>query len=110
MAKRTKKTTTTTTTTSNYSLVKFCAFVGLIVAAIAGIVSFILWLLLKIDVTIGWGNKIVSICNLVSRIALFITVWLAAWDYVKHKGKSWRMLYLILLVLSILSFFGLFYF
>lgn len=108
MAKRTKKTTTTTTTTSNYSLVKFCAFVGLIVAVIAGIVSFVLWLLGKIDVSIGWGEKVKSICNLVSRIALFITVWLAAWDYVKHKGKSWRMLYLILLILSILSFFGLF--
>ncbi len=42
-----KKTRTTTTSTSNYSLVKVCAFWGIILAGIAGLISFMLNLLNK---------------------------------------------------------------
>lgn len=45
-----KKKTTTTTTSSNYDIVKFCAFWGLVIAAIAAVVSFILALLGKCGV------------------------------------------------------------
>ncbi|MGN0824615.1 MAG: hypothetical protein ACI4MB_06085 [Candidatus Coproplasma sp.] len=106
MAKR----KTTTSTTSNYSIVKVCAFVGLVLAGVAGLVSFILWLLGKIGVTISWGNRVCSICSLLSQIALFITVWLAAWDYVKYKKKAWRIIYIIFLVLGILGLFGIGFF
>ena len=106
MAKR----KTTTSTTSNYSIVKVCAFVGLVLAGVAGLVSFILWLLDKVGVYITWGNRVCSICSLISQIALFITVWLAAWDYVKYKKKAWRIIYIIFLVLGILGLFGLRFF
>ncbi|MGN0806490.1 MAG: hypothetical protein ACI4MC_05575 [Candidatus Coproplasma sp.] len=109
MAKK-KTTTTTTSTTSNYSIVKVCAFVGLVLAGVAGLISFVLWLLGKIGVTISWGNRACGICNLLSQIALFITVWLAAWDYVKHRKKSWRIIYIVFLVLGILGLFGLNFF
>ncbi len=105
-----KRKTTTTTTSSNYSAVKFCAFVGLIVAGVAGLLSFIFWLLDACGVHIDWSGKVISVCNLISRISLFVTVWLAAWDYVKYKGKTWKIIYVIFLVLGILSFFGLFNF
>ena len=103
MAKR----KTTTSTTSNYSIVKVCAFAGLVLAGVAGLVSFILWLLDKVGVYITWGNRVCGICSLLSQIALFVTVWLAAWDYVKYKKKAWRIIYIIFLVLGILGLFGL---
>ncbi|MGN1060807.1 MAG: hypothetical protein ACI4QN_03655 [Candidatus Coproplasma sp.] len=101
---------TTTSTTSNYSIVKVCSFVGLVLAGLAGLISFILWLLSKLGVTISWGNRVCSICNLLSQIALFVTVWLAAWDYVKSKKKVWRIIYFIFLVFGILGLFGLNFF
>lgn len=110
MAKKTTRRTTTTTTSSHYPTVKICAFVGLIVAGVAGLLSFVFWLLGVCGVHIDWAGQLISICNLISRIALFVTVWLAAWDYVKFKGKTWKALYLVFLILSILSFFGLFNF
>lgn len=105
-----KKNKTTTTSTSNYSIVKVCSFVGLVLAGVAGLISFVLWLLGKIGVTISWGNRVCSICNLLSQLALFITVWLAAWDYVKHRSKTWRIIYFIFLVFGILGLFGLNFF
>lgn len=101
---------TTTTTTSNYSIVKICAFVGLVLAGVAGIISFVIWLLGLIGVSISWANTARSICNLVSQVALFVTVWLAAWDYVKHRNKTWRIIYFIFLVLGILGLCGLSFF
>lgn len=105
-----KKTTTTTTTTSNYSIVKTCAFAGLVLAGVSGLISFVLWLLAKLGVSISWVNTACGICSLLSQIALFVTVWLAAWDFVKHRKKSWRIIYIIFLVLGILGLFGLRFF
>lgn len=105
MAKR-----STTSTESHYSTVKVLAFIGLVLSAIAGLIAFILWLLAKIDVKIGWGERVKGICSLISMISLFVTVWLAAWDYVKFKSKTWRILYFIFLVLGILGLFGIGFF
>lgn len=105
-----KKTTKTITSTSNYSIVKTCAFAGLVLAGVAGIISFVIWLLGLLGVTISWANTARSICNLVSQVALFVTVWLAAWDFVKYRGKTWRIIYFIFLVLGILGLCGLSFF
>lgn len=101
---------TTTTTTSNYSLVKICAFVGLVLAGVAGIISFVIWLLGLIGVSISWANTARSICNIVSQVTLFVTVWLAAWDYVKYRKKAWKIVYFIFLALGILGLCGLSFF
>lgn len=101
MAKR-----STTSTESHYSTVRLLAFVGLALSAIAGLISFILMLLNKIKVEIKSLSKIEGICGLISTLALFVSVWLAAWDYVKFKSKTWRILYFIFLVLGILGLFG----
>lgn len=106
MAKKSTK-TTTTSSTSNYTLVKTCAFWGLLLAGIAGVISFILKLLAKLEITIGWGSRISGICSLVSQVAAFIGIWLAAWDYVKNKGKTWKILFLVFFILSLLSLVGL---
>ena len=106
-----KKTRTTTTTTSNYSIVKTCAFWALLLAGIAQFISFILQMCYKIfsekvNSSLGWLAKISSVCSLISQIALFITVFLAAWDYVKGKSKGWRTVYWVFLIISILGFVG----
>lgn len=101
-----KKRTTTTTTSSNYSLVKVCAFWSILLAGIAGLISFILNLLGKCGVHIDWGNKIAGACNMISSIALFITAWLAAWDYVKYKSKTWKIIFWVLFVFALLGLLG----
>ncbi|MGN0807765.1 MAG: hypothetical protein ACI4MN_04900 [Candidatus Coproplasma sp.] len=101
-----KKNKDKVTVTSNYSIVKFCAFAGLLLAGVAGLTSFIIWLLGLIGVTITWANTACNICNLVSQIALFITVWLAAWDFVKHRQKAWKIVYFVFLALGILGLCG----
>ena len=106
-----KKTTTTTTTTSNYSFVKTCAFWSLVLTGIAQFISFILQLCYKIfsekvNSSLGWLSRLSGICSLVSQIALFITVFLAAWDYVKGKAQIWKTLYIVFLVLAILGLAG----
>lgn len=107
MAKKQKN----TTTTSNYSLVKTCAFWALVLSGIAQFISFILQMCYKIfsdkvNQSLGWLAKLSSVCSLISQIALFITVFLAAWDYVKGKGKNWRTVYWVFLIVAILGFVG----
>ncbi|MDE6691127.1 MAG: hypothetical protein K2K04_04070 [Clostridia bacterium] len=101
-----KKTRTTTTSTSNYSLVKVCAFWGIVLAGIAGLISFILNVLGKCGVTIAWGGKVAGACNLISTIALFISAWLAAWDYVKGKSQTWKVIFWVFFVLALLGVLG----
>ncbi len=101
-----KKTKTTSTSTSNYSLVKVCAFWGIVLAGIAGLISFILNVLGKCGVTIAWGGKVAGACNLISTIALFISAWLAAWDYVKYKSQGWKVVFWVFFVLALLGVLG----
>jgi len=105
MAKRTRK-TTTTTSSGNYSLVKVLSFIALALAAFAGLISFVLSLLLKCGVSITWGNRIVSICSLISQVSLLVAVGVAAWDYVKNKKTAYRAIYIVAIVLCILGLVG----
>lgn len=102
-----KKKTTTTTTTSNYTLVKTCAFWGLVLAGIAGLISFMLYLLGVCGVTIAWGGRVAGACSLIAQIAIYISVWLAAWDFAKNKNTTFRVLFWVFFVLSLLGLVGL---
>lgn len=101
-----KKKETTTVGKSNYSLVKGFAFWGLALTGLAGLLGFIFGLLTKLDIIVGWGNRAASICSLIAQIALLISVWVAAWDYAKHKSKIFKIIYWIVLILSILGVVG----
>lgn len=101
-----KKKTTTTTTTSNYSLVKTCAFWGLILAGIASVLTLIFALLAKLGAHFDWAGRVTGICSLVAQIALYISAWLAAWDYAKHRSKTFRILFWVFFVLSLLGLVG----
>lgn len=106
MAKK-KKTTTTTTTTSNYPLVKTCAFWGLILAGVASLLTFIFTMLAKFGAHFDWANQITGACSLISQIAIYISVWLAAWSYARGKSQTFRILFWVFFALSLLGFVGL---
>lgn len=91
----------------HYPLVKVCAFWGVVFAGIAGLISFILEVLALCDVHIGWGAKLSGACSMIAQIALFISAWLAAYDYVRNKPKAWKTVYIVFLVLGILGLVGL---
>lgn len=102
MAKR----TTTTTTTSNYHIVKFTAFWGIIIAGIAGLVTFMLKLLMVCGIEIKWGNSAVNALNLVGQIAIMISVILAGYAYSRSMKKGWRIAFWVFVVLAILGLLG----
>jgi hypothetical protein len=103
MAKRDRE---TSSSNGNYSLVKVCAFWGVVLAGIAGLITFILNLLEKCGVTISWGSSVSGVCSLIAQIALYVSVWLAAYDFVRYKSKGWKIVYLVFLILGILGLFG----
>lgn len=96
-----------TSVASNYRWVRVCAFCGIVLSGVAGVITFILNLLAKCGVTISWGGSVSGVCSLIAQIALYISVWLAAWDFVRGKGRGWKIVYWVFFVLSILGLFGL---
>lgn len=106
MAKKSTK-NKTVVYSGHYPLVKVCAFWGVILAGIAGLISFILEVLALCDITIGWGSRLSGGCSMIAQIALFISAWLAAYDYVRNKPKAWKTVYIVFLVLGVLGLVGL---
>lgn len=102
-----KKTNKTTTTSSNYSLVKTCAFWGLVLAGIASLLVFIFAMLAKFGAHFDWAGKVTGACSLIAQIALYVSAWLAAWDYAKYKNKTFKALFWVFFVLSLLGLVGL---
>lgn len=104
-----KKRTTTTTTTSNYPVVKATAFWGIIISGIAGLITLVIKILIAVKLISGAGSavsSIINIMNLVANIALFISVFLAAYAYSRGKSKVWRVLFWVFAVLAFLSLLG----
>lgn len=104
-----KKKTTTTTTTGNYSIVKFTAFWGIIISGIVGAVNFLISLLVKCKIIKGAGSAVgtaLGIMSLIASIALFISVFLAAYAHSKGKTKVWKILFWIFAILALLGILG----
>ncbi len=94
-------------TNGHYSIVKLCAFWGVILAGVAGLINFIVVLLEKMHVDVSWwGSKISGACNVISQIALLVSAWIAAYDYVKNKSKAWKIVFLVFFILTLLGFVG----
>lgn len=107
MAKKSK--TTTTTTSSNYSIVKATAFWGIIISGFAGIITLIIRILIAFKLIENAGstvNSIVGIMNLIANLALFISVFLAAYAHSRGKNKTWRTLFWVFAILAFLSLLG----
>lgn len=101
-----KKKTTTTTTSSNYDIVKFCAFWGLVIAAIAAVVSFIFALLGKCGVEWNLLGRVVGICNTISQIALIIAALIPAYRYSRGKATVWQAFFWVAVIFIVLGLVG----
>lgn len=105
MAKK-KKTTTTTNTTSTFDIVKFCAFWGLAVAALASCISFVISLLAKCGVTWNLAGRVVGICNTIAQIAFLVAIFIPAYRYVRGKSTVYKAFFWVAVILVILGFVG----
>lgn len=102
MAKKKK----TTTTSSNSDIVKACAYIGLVVAAIAAILSFIFGLLNYCGVQISWSGRLIGICNTISQIALLVAVIIPAYRFCRYKSVAWRAFFWVAIIFIVLGLVG----
>lgn len=106
MAKK-KKPAKTGTTTSNTDIVKFCAFWGLVIAAITALVSFIIALIAKLGVPMGWSGRVIGVCNTISQIALLVAVVIPAYRFVCGKRTIYKSLFWFAVIMLVLGLVGL---
>ena len=101
-----KKKTTTTTTTSNNDIIKFCAFWGLVIAAVVALVSFVISLLAKCGVPMDWAGRVVGVLSTISQIALLIAVIIPAYKYVRGKKTVYKAFFWVAVIMLVLGLVG----
>ena len=87
-------------------ITKLCACWGIVFSAIAMFISFIVALLNLCGVTISWAGTLQGVCSMVSMIALLVAVAFPAYDYCRGRGKNWKIVYWVALVLYICGIIG----
>ena len=105
MTKKTRK-TTTNRTTSVWDIVKFCAYVAMVIAAIAAMLAFVFGLLAKLDVHIGWAGRVTGICNTVAQVALIVAVIIPAYHYMRSKSAVVRAFFWVAVIFLVLGLVG----
>lgn len=104
MAKKTKR--TTTRTTSVWDVVKFCAYVAMVIAAVAAMLVFVFGLLDKCGVHIDWAGRVTGICSMVSQIALIVAVIIPAYHYMRSKSAVVRAFFWVAVIFLVLGLVG----
>lgn len=94
--KKTNKTTTKQQVrrAEKVDLLRICAFWGIFLAAALFVANGILHLL-------NVNSAIVSVLDIIAKLALLVAVGIPAWDYVKGKGKPMRVLFFVALIIYI---------
>ena len=87
-------------------MTKLCAFWGIVFSGVAMFIGFFIGLLNICGVTISWANTLQGVCSMVSMIALLITVAFPAYDYCRGRGKNWKVVYWVALILYICGIVG----
>ncbi|MBE5752270.1 MAG: hypothetical protein E7357_07655 [Clostridiales bacterium] len=83
---------------SSNNFVRGCAYVALLIAAFTFLFSGLVY-----SLDIGVLTRFVSLANLVGKICLVIGVALPAYDFTRGKGKFWRILFWLALIVYILG-------
>ena len=74
--------------------VRACAFWGILIAATVFVTGGILrW--------VGIGEGIISILDLVAKLALLVAVAIPAYDWVKYKKTGWKVVFWIVLAVYV---------
>lgn len=105
MAKRTKK-TRTERTTSVWDVVKFCAYVAMVIAAVAAMLSFVFGLLIKCGVRVDWAGRLTGICSMISQIALIVAVIIPAYHFMRPKNAVVRAFFWVAVIFLVLGLIG----
>ena len=100
MAKKSNETTT------NYGIIKVTAFWGIIISGFVSFVTFILRIIEACGVSLGAAGRVVGVFNLIANLALFVSVFLAAYAHSKSKSKKFRILFWIFSIMALLSILG----
>lgn len=97
--KKTTKTTTKRTVVhrDRVDIVKLCAFWGIFIAAILFVASGILGFFDLGNV----GATIISVFNLIGKLALLVAVAFPAYGYVRGKAKVWKIIFWVALVVYV---------
>lgn len=99
----------TTAYTTNYSIAHPLAFWGIIISGIASLISLIVTVLVKLEIITGAGSTvdtIISVMNLIAKLALFACVFLMAYGYAMRRSKGWRILFWVFTVVAFLGILG----
>ena len=78
-------------------IVKLCAFWGIFIAA----VLFVAYGILSLFNMSGVGGTIMSILDLLGKLALLVAVAFPAYNYVRGKAKVWKIIFWAALVVYI---------
>ncbi len=81
-----------TETAARHDLVRLCAFVALVVAALFFLVGGILT---------KYAPLVGTILNFIASLALLVAIAFPAWEFVRGKRKAWRIVYFVALVVYI---------
>ncbi len=100
MAKKSNETTT------NYSIIKVTAFWGIIISGFVSLITFVLRIVARCGISLGGAGRLISIFNLIANLALFVSVFLAAYAHSKGKSKTFRILFWIFSIMALLSILG----
>lgn len=77
---------------------KFFAFWGLTIAALLFVVTAILNL-----INIESLGSVINVLDIIAKVALLIAVGIPAYGYVRRKGKIWKIIFLIALIIYALG-------
>ncbi len=77
-------------------VVKFCAFWGIFLSAVMFLVIGIFELLNK-------TSTVVTILDIVAKLALLVGVSFPAYSYVRGKGKVWKIIFWVVLAVYVLG-------
>ena len=105
MAKKTKR-TRTERTTDVWGIVKLCAYITMVVAAVAAMLSFVFGLVAKV-VEVPWAGRVTGICSMVAQISLLIAVIIPAYHFMRNKSAVVRAFFWVAVIFLVLGLVGL---
>ena len=94
-----KKTTKRTVRVERVDVIKLCAFWGIFLAAVLFVARGILGFFDLGSV----GSTIMSVFDLLGKLALLVAVAFPAYGYVRGKAKVWKIIYWVALIVYILG-------
>ena len=104
MAKRQKR--TPSSTTSTWDIVKVCAYIAMVIAAVAAMLVFVFGLLNMCGVKVTWAGRVVGICQMVAQIALIVAVVIPAYHYMRPRSAVVRAFFWVAVIFLVLGLVG----